>query len=162
MPNKKYKKHSSAIISWKVQKFENFERHVWWSRIIFIILIVLLTYSLLTDNFLLSIILILSGIIIYLFEKKDPEDYTFAVYETGIVAHNHFYEFTEIENFWIFYEAGHIGRKEISIKINNPFFPYIHIPLGKENPNKIRKILLEYIPEEMHKESLFDFLENII
>ena len=162
-PNKKTKKGKSPyLLSWQAQKFENFERHPWWAIILFILLIILLTYSLLTDNFLLSIILILSGIIVYLFEKKDPETYHFAICETGFIAHDRFYEFIEIENFWIFYEPGITGRKEVSIKTTNHFLPYTHIPLGKQNPNKLRKILLIYIPEEVHKESLLDFLEDIV
>jgi hypothetical protein len=159
----KPKQHSPYLLSWQAQKFENFERHPRWSISIFAILIILLTYSLFTDNFLLSIIIIVSGILIYLFEKKDPETYHFAICKTGIIAHDHFYEFLEIESFWIFYEAGPAGRKEISLKINNHFLPYAHIPLGnKVNPNKVRKLLKKYLPEEQHRESILDFLENII
>jgi hypothetical protein len=149
------------LLSWQAQKFENFERHPWWGIILFILLIILLTYSLLTDNFLLSIILILSGIIVYLFEKKDPETYHFAICETGIIAHDRFYEFIGIEDFWIFYEPGKLGRKELSIKTTNHLRPYIHLPLGDQDPNIVRKLLLKYIPEEAHEESVFDFLENI-
>lgn len=155
------KNKNSYLLSWQAQKFENFERHPWWGIILFIILILLLTYSLLTDNFLLSIILILAGIIVYLFEKKDPETYHFAICETGVIAHDRFYEFLDIENFWIFYEPGQLGRKELSLKTTSHFLPYVHIPLGNEDPNNIREILLDYIPEEPHKESLLDFLENI-
>jgi hypothetical protein len=159
----KIKKTPSNILTWQAQKFENFERHPWWSISIFIILIFFLTYSLLADNFLLSIIIIISGVIIYLFEKKDPETYHFTICKTGIIAHDHFYEFITIESFWIFYEPGPVGRKEISIKTTHRFLPYAYIPLGnKTNPNKIRKILKKYLPEEQHQESILDFLENII
>ena len=149
------------LLSWKAYKFENFERHPWWGIILFILLVILLTYSLLTDNFLLSIILILAGIIVYLFENKDPEIYHFAICETGIIAHDRFYSFLDIEDFWIFYEPGKLGRKELSLKTTNKFFPYVHLPLGEQNPNQIRDVLLKYIPEEVHKESWFDFMENI-
>lgn len=155
-------KTNPYLLSWQAQKFENFERHPWWGVILFILLICLLTYSLLTDNFLLSIILILAGILVYLFERKNPEAYTFSICETGIIAHDRFYEFTEIEDFWIFYEPGDLGRKEISIKTTNHFLPYVHLPLGTQNPNKARKVLLKYIPEEVHKETVLDFLENVL
>jgi len=158
MPKKK-----SYLLSWQTEKFENFERHHWWSISILIILTILLAYSLLTDNFLLSIILVLTGILIYLFEKKDPETYHFAICETGVIVHDRFYEFLDIKHFWIFYEPGITGRKEISLRINNRFLQYVHIPLGdKTNPNDVRKILKKYIDEQPHKESLLDLLENII
>jgi len=156
------KNKNLKLVSWQAKKFENFERHPWWGISLFIILIILLTYSLLTDNFLLSIILILSGIIVYLFEKKDPETYHFAICETGIIAHDRFYEFLDIENFWIFYEPGQLGRKELSIKTTRHFMPYIHLPLGNQDPNEVRNSLLTYIPEEIHKETILDFLENIV
>jgi hypothetical protein len=153
---------NSYLLSWQAHKFENFERHPWWGIILFVLLIFLLIYSLLTDNFLLSIILILAGIIVYLFEKKDPETYHFAICETGVIAHDKFYEFLDIENFWLFYEPGQLGRKELSLKTTNNFLPYVHIPLGDEDPNNVREVLLNYIPEEPHKESFLDFLENIV
>jgi len=156
-------KNPSYLVSWQAEKFENFERHPKWSIFVFLILIGLLIYSLLTNNFLMSIIVILSGILIYLFEKKDPELYNFAICQTGIVAHDRFYDFLNIEDFWIFYEEGAAGRKELSLKTTNHLRPYVHIPLGKKaNPNIIRKILKKYIPEEPHKESLLDALENIV
>ncbi len=150
------------LINWEVKKFENFERHQWWMVSVFLIFLALLTYSLLSDNFLLSILIIIAGLLIYLFEKKKPETFRFAICKTGIIAHDHFYEFTEIKSFWIFYEPGIVGRKELSLKLNNRLMPYAQIPLGKENPNKIRNILLKYIPEDKHNESILDYLENII
>jgi hypothetical protein len=106
--------------------------------------------------------LIISGLLIFLFEKNDPKNYHFTICQTGIIANKRFYEFNEIEDFWIFYEPGPGGRKELSLKVDSYTAPYIHIPLGNEDPNKIREILLSYLPEELHKESLFDIMENII
>ena len=158
----KTKNKNPYLLTWSAHKFENFERHPWWSIIVFVLLVILLAYSLFTNNFLLSIITILTGILIYLFEKKDPEKYHFAICQTGIIAHDRFYEFIDIKHFWIFYEPGPAGRKEISLRTTNRLTPYIHIPIGKANPNKIRKNLTKYLPEQPHKESILDFLENIV
>jgi len=156
-------KTNPYLISWQAEKFENFERHPRWYISVFVILVALLFYSLLSNNFLLSILIVLAGIIIYLFEKKDPETYHFAVCPTGIIAHDRFYDFLDLESFWIFYEPGVSGRKELSLQTNSHFQPYVHIPLGdKVNPNKLRKILKKYMAEQQHRESILDLLENIV
>ena len=154
------KNKNSYLLSWQAQKFENFERHPWWGISLFIILIILLIYSLLTDNFLLSIILILSGIIIYLFEKKDPETYHFALCETGIIAHDRFYEFLDIENFWIFYEPPH--TRIISLHMKGYLRPYLHIPLHQIDPVIVHEKLVEFIPEERQEQNLVDVLERLL
>ena len=156
------KPNGPYLASWKVKKFESFPKHPWWLFALFVIAILLLIYSLATDNFLLSLIVILAGIIAYLFEKKEPETYHFAICETGIIAHNKFYDFTEIEDFWIFYEAGEMARKELSLRTESRFLPYIHIPLGQQDPNEVRKILSRFLVEDIHRESLWDHLEHIL
>lgn len=154
----KPKKPASMIISWEAQRFENVERHPRWHLIIFVVLVGLLAYGLFTDNFLLSIISILVGLLIYMFEKMEPRNYKFGITPEGVFAHDKIYEYSHLEDFWIFYEPG--GRKELSLKSEKTFMPYIHVPLGDANPTKVRKALIKFLPELEHEESFVDALER--
>jgi len=148
------------IFSWEARQFENVPRHRGWYAVFFIILVVLLAYGLFSDNFLLGIIVILVGLLFYLFEKRESQVFKFAITTEGVRAHNNLYEFPSLEDFWIFYEPA--GRKELSLKSSKRFIPYIHLPLGDANPLEIREVLLPFIPEIEHEESIVDSLERFI
>ncbi len=158
--NKKKNADLTLPFYWKASQFENVPRHEWWYISIFIALVSLLTYGLFSNNFLLGIIVILVGLLLYLFEKKDPQVFKFGVTNQGIVAHDNVYKYSEIDDFWIFYEPGEHGRKELSLKSKRKFMPYIHIPLGSTDPVKLRRVLLPYIHEEEHDEGIVDAIER--
>lgn len=151
---------SEVILSWEARQFENVPRHRGWYVVLFIMLVVLLAYGLFTDNFLLGIIVILVGLLFYLFEKRESQTFKFSITTEGVRAHNSIHEFSSIEDFWIFYEPA--GRKELSIRSSKKLMPYVHLPLGNANPLDVREALLQFIPEIEHEESLVDSLERFI
>ena len=147
-----------TFYSWEARQFESIPRSNRWYIVVFVGLVLLLAYGLFTDNYLLGIIVILIGLLFYLFEKRESQDFRFAITDQGIVAHNSLYEFGSLEDFWIFYEPG--GRKDLSLKSAKNMVPYIHIPLGDANPLKIRELLSEYLPEVEHEESFVDTINR--
>jgi hypothetical protein len=151
---------STALFSWQAKQFENVPRSQRWYVLLFLMLVALLAYGLFTDNFLLGIIVILVGLVFYLFEKRESQTFTFAITSEGVQAHNRLYEFSSLEDFWIFYQPG--GRKELSLKSSKKIMPYIHIPLGEADPSQVRGILLRFLPEVQHEESIVDSLERFI
>ncbi len=156
------KKKLDFIIHWKADRFEDIDRHPKWHIFVFISLIALLTYSLFSNNLLLSIIIILSGLLIYLFEKMPKKTFCFGVCLEGVFAQDRVYEFSKLENFWIFYEPEKDGRKELSLQRKGAFATHVHIPLGKTDPNKVREIMLKFLEEEKHEETIFDRLEKFL
>jgi hypothetical protein len=152
--------NSETIFSWEAKQFENVPRSQGWYVVLFLMLVALLAYGLFTDNFLLGIIVILVGLIFYLFEKREAQTFHFAVTHEGVRAHNHLYEFSSLEDFWIFYEPG--GRKELSLKSSKKIMPYVHMPLGDTDPSELREIMLRFLPEVQHEESVIDSLERFI
>ncbi|HHX58866.1 MAG TPA: hypothetical protein GX706_03825 [Candidatus Moranbacteria bacterium] len=148
------------IMHWKADRFEDVDRHPRWHMIIFISLVVLLAYSLFSNNFLLAIIIILGGLLFYLFEKMPAKTFRFGITTEGVFAQDRIYEFSSLESFWIFYEPGKKGRKELSLKRKGNLLTHAHIPLGEVDPTKVRDILLRFLPEEEHQESFFDALER--
>lgn len=149
-----------TIVSWEARQFENVPRNRGWYVVLFITLVILLAYGLFTDNFLLGIIVILVGLLFYLFEKRESQSFKFSITTEGVRAHKNLYEFSSLEDFWIFYEPA--GRKELSLKSSKKIMPYIHLPLGTANPLDIREALLPFLPEIEHEESIVDSLEKFI
>lgn len=149
---------NELLINWKALDFEKKERPRNWYIAVFVILVLLVAYALFTSNLLMSILFILFGAVLYLYEKKQPQLFDFAITQEGVIAHNNLYEFDSLDSFWIFYEPG--GKKILSLKSKKNYIPYIHIPLGNINPVEVRELLLDFIPEEKQDESLIDMFER--
>jgi hypothetical protein len=152
-------KRNETLLAWKALSFIKTPKSNAWYIVVFIILVFLMALGLFTDNFPLAILAILIGLILYLFEKKDPQAFGFAITVEGVVAQNRLYKFSSLENFWIFYVPG--GKKELSLKSTKAFIPYITIPLGNVDPVLLRKILVEFLPEVEHDDVAFDSLEKL-
>lgn len=155
---KENKKNSAFLLSWEAVAFENPERHPQWKVVVFVILVSALAYGLFTDNFLFSFIAILTGLLIYLFQNKEPETFKFGITSEGVFAQDHLYEYDSLKSFWIFFEPG--GRKELSLRSRKKFMPYIEIPLGEADPVKIHRTLRKFIKEEKQFDNPFQSWEK--
>jgi hypothetical protein len=78
----------------------------------------------------------------------------------GVVAGREIYDFDNLKSFWVFYEEDDL--RVISLHTKSYLAPYIHIPVGDQDPSEIRHILLDYIPEEEHKPGAVDTLDRIL
>ncbi|MFA5777130.1 MAG: hypothetical protein WC906_01710 [Parcubacteria group bacterium] len=125
-----------------------------------IFLAVLIIYSLVTNNPIVAITFILIGIVGYIYLKKEPQILAFHITHKGISTGNELYEFDNIKSFWIFYDPPY--EKMLSLRSKSAFTPYIHIPIGNENPVKIREILIDFIPEEKQEHTFIDAAESML
>jgi hypothetical protein len=108
----------------------------------------------LTKNFLLAIAIILTAFIVRLYAKKEPRKIKFSISGKGVQIDKNIYRFEDLKSFWIFYEPPEI--KEISFRSKKTFMPYIKIPLGSQDPIKARELLLKFLTERKHTESIID------
>ncbi len=148
----------NEIYSWEAKEFEKLNRHPNWYLYFYIVLFAISIYSLFVNNLLFAILIILFGLLFYIFEKRQPNIYSFGITKEGVFAQDNLHPFSSIESFWIFYEPG--GLKELSLKNKHHIIPYTQIPIGKADPSKIREILINFIPEEEREQTIFDYIER--
>ena len=67
------------------------------------------------------------------------------------------YPHETIKSFWIQYEPEYHMR-ELSLQLKKWYQPYVKIQIGDQDPVQIRAILVEFIPEEEHEETLVQSL----
>jgi hypothetical protein len=152
-------KKIEALTSWKVKEFNKIPKSFKFYLIFYLALMSLAIYGLITNNLLLSILIILFGFAFFVFEKKEPRDMTFAITKEGILLHDHLHYYSSLKSFWIEYESE--GLQELSFKTNQIFNPYFKIPLKRGvDPTELRKILLKYLPEKEHTSNLAYFLDR--
>lgn len=154
-------KHSRDVrLAWRAPEFEIFKRDQKWYFYILGILLAIIAYAIFTNGLVMAITFILIGVVGYIYIQKDPRTLDFMLTRKGIVAGREIYDFDNLRSFWVFYEED--GLQVISLHTQSYLAPFIHIPIGDQDPTEIRKILLQYIPEEEHKPGIIDTLDRLL
>lgn len=151
---------ASVIYRWRASEHEIQEKNQRWYLIMGLILAVIIIYAIFTDGLVMAITFILIGVVGYIILNKKPRQINFYITDDGVIADKEIYEFEAIKSFWIFYEAE--GVKVISLHTESKFMPFVHIPIGEENPTKLREILIRYVEEIKQKPSAVDTFERIL
>lgn len=117
----------------------------------------LIIISLLTQNFLLAIILLVGTLAILAHHARAPELIDFALTPKGVKVGNRLYPYRELKAFSL---SEPEERPELRLHSDKILLPHIVIPLENQiGPDAVRGYLLAYLPEERHDENL---IENFI
>ena len=150
----------NTLHHWRAAEHEMAEKSSRWLLYVALILLAIISYAVYSNSPVMAITFILIGVSGYMFLNKKPRILTFALTQDGVVAGNELYDYYDITSFWIFYEPGEM--KVISLLMKKKLIPYVHIPIGDEDPVKLREILLRYVQEERQELSAADKLERIL
>lgn len=150
------KKPELKEFEWETAEFERKEKEKSWFIMPAIIAIILCVFAIIIDSYLFALLIVLSFTTFYMYANKSPRIIKFRIDEKGIEVDRRQHEYEDLRSFWIFYDPP--LEKTLSFRSKKTFFPYIRIPLDKENPAEIRKYLLKFIPEKRHKESIIEIL----
>lgn len=143
-----------AKIEWTTSEFKKYKRKKNWFILPALTALILIIIAILLKNFLFAILIIFAALAVYIYAQKEPRKIKFSISGEGIQIEQTIYKYEDLKSFWIFYEPPEV--KELSIRSKKMFMPYIKLPLGDQNPAKIRKLLLRFLPEKKHPESIID------
>jgi len=153
--------HSEDVLAhWRAPEYEIFERDQKWYISMSLFLLAVISWAVYTNSPVMAITFILIGVSGYIHLEKDPEIVDFMITYEGVVSGREIYDFDNIHSFWILYEPGY--KKAISLHMKSGFVEFIHIPLLDENPLQIRKILLQFLPEEKHRPGMNEVLGRVL
>ena len=138
------------LASWSFQEYQKQNRSQAWYITTVIALGLMLSYAIITYNFLFVIFLILTVIILILQIKNKPKRVRCEITAEGVKVGRNFYKYDDLDIFWIIYQPP--KTKNLFFEFKNKFKMRLAIPLGSQNPIKIRQILLEYLDEDLEKE----------
>ncbi len=154
--------YGEVFVAWDFYEHETQERGRWWYIIAVVVVLILLGYSYFDHNFLLAVIVVLTILIFVISELRGPDFHTFAITEDGLLAGPQFFPYVELNNFFIIYQPPAV--KALYFDPKSILRPHIGIPLGDQDPNEIRELLLNYLPEDLEKEEepTSDFLGRLL
>lgn len=152
--------HGQILLNWKFPEYTQHQRGPLWYVVVGLVFTFVFVYSFLTANFLFIVFLILFGLIIFLHFKRVPMEVNLKIFEDGLMIGLNFYEWSEIKNFRLVYRPPEIKR--IYFDLNNVLAPEISAPLEEQDPIEIRKILKNYLEEDLDRpeETLIDRLNR--
>jgi len=149
---KNIEEKGKLLVQWEFPEFNKYQISKTWYFIMGIIIIALITFCIFTQNYLFLLIIIIFITIFFLRVKREPHIVNLQIFEDGIqIGENTFYEWKDINKFWIIFEPPEIKNLYLDFKMG--IRPSINISLQNQNPVEIRNLLLQYIQEDLEKEN---------
>ncbi|EKD78478.1 MAG: hypothetical protein ACD_41C00344G0009 [uncultured bacterium] len=142
-------KYGRVLAEWTVPEFIKYKRTLGWFIIAGGLAVILLVHALATRNFLFAIIILIITAIVYLHERRQPDDIEFMILEGGVVLGDKYYPYKELTGFWLIYEP---PVKLLYLGVNQTLRKELPIHLENQNPLVIRKLLLNYVDEDLERE----------
>ncbi len=99
------------------------------------------------------------GVVILIRAGKKPEVVDFEISPLGVKVGERLYGFREIKSFWIEYDPA-LDIKELSLQLKKWYRAYIKIPIYDQNPVQLRLILLAFLSEAEHEDTLADIVSR--
>jgi len=141
--------HGQTYFAWSFPEFNQHERSKRWYIWAGVAILFLLIFSIYTADYLFAIIVIISSLIILLFQRSSNR-VEFKITEDGVIVNNNFFDYQELKNFYIIYQPPEI--KSLYFESKSILRPRIPVSLEDQNPVKIREVLLKHLEEDLEKE----------
>lgn len=142
--------NASPIKQWSVREYKSYSRTQRWYIVTGIIILILLLLAVWSQNIFAAVGLLLLSVIILVRAYSEPPRLQVSLTEDGIEVGDGFYEFRDLDNFWIVYEPPHV--KMLYVEFASRWKPRLPIPLENEDPVEVREILLRFLSESNERE----------
>lgn len=143
--------YSKVLASWDFPEYQKYAKGVWWYIIVFIISVGLILWATLSQqNYLFVGIIVIALIIIVFASRREPAILNIKITEDGIIIGEKLYHYSRIKKFWIAYQPPVV--KKLYLKLSSTIKPVFSISLENTNPLEIRKILLNYLEEDIEQD----------
>ena len=150
--------HQSASpkISWEAPSFYYNPQKRYLSLITMALMAGAIALLIFRYDTLTSIFLILASLVLLLYGKQKPTISKIVVDQSGILVGDIIYYYKDLKSFWIDYNPG--GPKELSLESAKWYMPYIKVLLNDQNPVEVRSLIVNFLPEKEHENSLVDHI----
>ncbi|MCX6702045.1 MAG: hypothetical protein NTX96_02520 [Candidatus Zambryskibacteria bacterium] len=142
-------------ISWNTIEYLHKEKTSDWYWIVGIVTISIALISIILNNIIFAILIIVSSFTLSLFASKKPESITVDINDIGITVGKNSYPYKDLDSFWI---ETHDSYPRILLKSKKVFMPFVVVLIENIESEKIHEFLLKHLPEEEHTEPLLEKL----
>lgn len=139
------------IHEWTVEEYDRHQRGLLWYVLMISVGMILVIYGFVSNNFLFSLIIVLSAIILFIQSYQAPAQVMFRITELGVLLGNRFYNYSELKNFYIIYQPPEV--KTLFIEPKSGLRPVLRIPLLDQDPLDIRDAMTTFMEEDFEREA---------
>ena len=150
------KTEENPRISWEAPSFHYNPQKGYLSLLIVALLTGAVALLIFKGDTLTSIFLILSSLVLFLYGNQKPIISKIKIDQSGILVDDRMYYYKDLKSFWIDYNPG--GLRELSMESTKWYMPYIKVLLNEQNPIEVRSLVINFLPEQEHENSLADYI----
>ncbi len=143
---------SAQTLRWQAYEYAYQPKTADWYWALWIIVVAIAATSVLLDNTMLAILIMIAGFCLTILSKRPPRIVEFEINEKGVVGHGSLYLHNSLESFWV-QQLGE-GEPRLLIKSRKTLMPLIVLPLGDVTVDEARRTMLQHVQEEELSESL--------
>ena len=140
-------------IKWNAFEYEHKEKNQDWFWALGIIAVSVAGVSLMLDNILFGILILVGSFSLALFANRHPDLIQFEINKRGVVIGDTLYPYNTLDSFWI-EDTSKTSIPKIIIKSKKVLMPYIIIPFEDVYSAQIHNYLSRHMKEEEHEEPL--------
>lgn len=144
-------------LTWRAKEFEQPDRHPNWYVSLWIFAAALIVVAIILKSYLLVFFIFLSALVVNIYALKVPQVINFELGTDHIIVGDKQYDLDKFDAFWIF------ERQDGNLLVLNAkkgFRIDLEAPLGDANPDDVRSILSQTLPEKERDESLIDLIAS--
>lgn len=138
-------------IRWQAYEYVYREKSADWYWAVGIITISMTITSILFNNILFAVFIMLAFFVLMLYAKRRPQLIEVKLDDRGVKEGNLHYHYSGLESFWV--EDRH-GEPKLIMKSKKKTMPYITIPIFEVDANEVRDHIKKHVREEEHSEPL--------
>jgi hypothetical protein len=145
-------------LSWTTIEYLHQEKTTDWYWIVGIVSLSIAIISVIMNNIIFAILVIVSSFTLALFASRRPKEIEINIDGMGIKIDKILYPYKNLDSFWV---ETRENNDRILLKSQKVFMPLIivFIEENQVHPIDVRALLLKHLPEEEHSEP---FLEKIL
>jgi len=136
---------------WHAYEYVYREKSVDWYWAVAIIAISMAVTSILFNNLLFALLILLAFFSLMLYAKRKPHLLEIKIDHRGLQEGRVHYPFSSIESFWV---EDRFEEPKIIMRSRKKTMPYIVIPIVDVNPDLVRDHLKRFLLEDEHAEPL--------
>ena len=140
----------AVLARWEGKEHDEFSRGTWWYIIAGLVVLAILLFAYFDNNPLLAAIVVLAIFTFAISEYRGADTRAVEITEDGILVGTDFHPYETIRNFFIIYQPPQV--KMLYFDPKRIYRPLTGVHLENQNPNDIREILLQYLPEDIERE----------